>query len=58
MSAGISFGEYLVRFLKAIGVKRVYGIIGTSVVDFVDSLYEYKSEIQYVSVRQDRKSVV
>ncbi|MCE4629481.1 MAG: hypothetical protein F7C82_04305, partial [Desulfurococcales archaeon] len=57
MSAGISFGEYLVRFLKAIGVKRVYGIIGTSVVDFVDSLYEYKNEIRYVSVRHEQVAV-
>lgn len=26
--------------LKKFGVKRIYGIIGTSVVDFVDALYE------------------
>lgn len=57
MANETSFGEYLIQFLKAIGVKRVYGIIGTSVVDFVDSLYEYKDQVRYVSVRHEQVAV-
>jgi len=40
--------------LKKFGVKRVYGIIGTSVVDFVDALYDYRDEIRYISCRHEQ----
>jgi len=40
--------------LEKFGVKRVYGIIGTSVVDFVDALYDFREEIRYVSCRHEQ----
>ncbi len=40
--------------LKNFGVRRVYGIIGTSVVDFVDALYDYREEIRYISCRHEQ----
>lgn len=40
--------------LKKFGVKRVYGIIGTSVVDFVDALYDYREGIRYISCRHEQ----
>lgn len=57
MSSARSLGDYIAEFLKAIGVRRVYGIIGTSVVDFVDSLYEYRGELRYVSTRHEQVAV-
>jgi len=40
--------------MKRFGVKRVYGIIGTSVVDFVDALYDFRDEIRYISCRHEQ----
>ncbi len=40
--------------LEKFGVKRVYGIIGTSIVDFVDALYDYKESIRYISCRHEQ----
>lgn len=40
--------------LKNFGVGRVYGIIGTSIVDFVDALYDYREEIRYISCRHEQ----
>lgn len=42
----------IVRHLELMGVKRVYGLIGTSVLDFVDALKD--SGIRYVSTRFDQ----
>ncbi|MEG9193809.1 MAG: thiamine pyrophosphate-binding protein [Candidatus Methanoglobus sp.] len=42
--------------LERAGVERVYGIIGTSIVDFVDALYDYKQSIRYISCRHEQVS--
>ncbi|MEM3833077.1 MAG: thiamine pyrophosphate-binding protein [Thermoprotei archaeon] len=47
----------LCETLKTMNVKRVYGIIGTSVLDFVDILYDYKHTIRYVTVRHEQVAV-
>lgn len=36
------------------GIKRVYGIIGTSVLPFVNALYDYRGRIRYISVRHEQ----
>jgi acetolactate synthase-1/2/3 large subunit len=41
-----------VECLKKLGVKRVYGIIGTSVLDFIDALYD--ADIRYISCRHEQ----
>jgi acetolactate synthase I/II/III large subunit len=40
--------------LTAMGVKRVYGVIGTSIVGFLDGLYEARASIRYVSCRHEQ----
>ncbi|MCE4600353.1 MAG: thiamine pyrophosphate-binding protein [Desulfurococcales archaeon] len=56
--AGINrVADYIAEYLKALGVKRIYGIIGTSVVDFVDALYDRRSDLRYVSVRHEQVAV-
>ncbi|MEM0214733.1 MAG: thiamine pyrophosphate-binding protein [Archaeoglobaceae archaeon] len=35
-----------------LGVRRVYGIIGTSLIDFIDALYDFK-QIRYISCRHE-----
>ncbi|MCS6804343.1 MAG: thiamine pyrophosphate-binding protein [Acidobacteriota bacterium] len=46
--------EALVQCLKAIGTKRVYGVIGTSIVGFVDGLYDARDQIRYISCRHEQ----
>ena len=50
MDAAHSIAECMKNF----GVRRVYGIIGTSVVDFVDALYDYRDDICYISCRHEQ----
>ncbi|MEM4690669.1 MAG: thiamine pyrophosphate-binding protein, partial [Archaeoglobaceae archaeon] len=38
-----------------LGVRRVYGIIGTSLIDFIDALYDFK-QIRYISCRHEQVS--
>ncbi|WP_292319157.1 thiamine pyrophosphate-binding protein [Caldisphaera sp.] len=49
----IKLSEALVRGLINSGIKRVYGIIGTTVLNFYDALYEYKNEIKQITVRHE-----
>ena len=46
-----------VECLKRLGVKRVYGLIGTSILDFVDALYDYRDEIRFISTRHEQVAV-
>ncbi len=45
----------IVADLEKHGVSRVYGLIGTSILDFVDALND--SKIHYISTRQDQSAV-
>lgn len=47
--------ELLVSSLESYGVKRAYGLIGTSVLDLMDALS--KSRIRYVSTRHEQVAV-
>lgn len=47
--------ELLVRSLESYGVKRAYGLVGTSVLELMDALYGGK--IRYVSTRHEQVAV-
>jgi len=47
-------GRIFVECLLKAGVKRVYGVVGTSVLDFVNSLYEEREKIRYISCRHEQ----
>ncbi|BAA81525.1 putative acetolactate synthase [Aeropyrum pernix K1] len=49
--------EAIARGLVAAGVARIYGIIGTSIVDFVDALYDYRDRIDFVTTRHEQVAV-
>jgi acetolactate synthase-1/2/3 large subunit len=51
----MNVAEVVVTCLKQLGVKRVYGLIGTSILDFVDALKD--SGIRYVSTRHEQVAV-
>ena len=46
--------DALVECLKAIETQRVYGVIGTSIVGFLDGLYEARDTIRYISCRHEQ----
>ncbi|MHB8567770.1 MAG: thiamine pyrophosphate-binding protein [Nitrososphaerales archaeon] len=51
-----SVAAAVVMSLEDRGVSRVYGLIGTSILDFIDSLADSK-KIRYVSTRHDQAAV-
>lgn len=44
----------LAETLHHIGLNRLYGIIGTSVIDFIDTLYNYRDKIDFVTTRHEQ----
>ncbi|MBK5093658.1 MAG: thiamine pyrophosphate-binding protein [Actinobacteria bacterium] len=54
MSEQMTGGQALARALIKMGTSRVYGIIGTSNVAFVDALYEVKDRVRYISCRHEQ----
>lgn len=52
--AYLTGAEALVACLKAMGTRRVYGVIGTSIVGFLDGLYQARDTIRYISCRHEQ----
>jgi acetolactate synthase-1/2/3 large subunit len=46
--------QVLIEGLKAMGGRRIYGVIGTSNISFVDALYDHQDDIRYVSCRHEQ----
>ena len=49
-----STAHAIAEALKKLGVKRVYGLIGTSIVDFIDALYDHREEIRFITTRHEQ----
>jgi acetolactate synthase-1/2/3 large subunit len=54
MTQQLTGAQALARALIKMGTTRLYGIIGTSNVAFVDALYEVRDRIRYVSCRHEQ----
>ncbi len=54
MSQQLTGARALVEALLKMGTTRLYGIIGTSNVAFVDALYDVRDRIRYVSCRHEQ----
>ncbi len=50
----LSGAQMLAGCLERAGARRVYGIVGTSNIAFVNALYDKRDEIRYVSVRHEQ----
>ena len=46
--------QVLIEGILAMGGRRLYGIIGTSNMPFVDSLYDYRERLRYISCRHEQ----
>src|SRR5207237_7606717 len=53
LMAPISGGRAVVELLKAEGVRYVFGIVGSTFLDVLDTLYDDRS-IEYVNVRHEQ----
>lgn len=54
MAETMSGGQALARALVRMGAERVYGIIGTSNLGFVDAIFDVKDQLRYVSCRHEQ----
>jgi acetolactate synthase-1/2/3 large subunit len=46
--------QVLVEGMKAMGARRIYGVIGTSNIAFINALYDYQEDIRYISCRHEQ----
>jgi acetolactate synthase-1/2/3 large subunit len=46
--------QVLIEGVRAMGGRRIYGVIGTSNVAFVNALYDYRHQIRYISCRHEQ----
>jgi acetolactate synthase-1/2/3 large subunit len=53
----ITVGDLVARSFLATGITDIYGIIGTSVVDFYDKLYNYRDQIRVHTTRHEQAAV-
>jgi len=52
-----SVAGFVAEFLHRAGIPRVYGIIGTSLLDFVDAMYHYRDKVDFVTTRHEQVAV-
>jgi len=55
--AGHTVSSFIVEALRNVGVKRVYGLIGSSILDFFDALYDYRDRVRLITVRHEQSAV-
>ena len=46
--------QVLLEGLKAMGSRRIYGVVGTSNVALVSTLYDYREDLRYISCRHEQ----
>ncbi|MGE0557321.1 MAG: thiamine pyrophosphate-binding protein [Burkholderiales bacterium] len=46
-------GMAAVEALRAAGVKKVFGLMGSSTLEMYDALYDFRDEIEYIGVRHE-----
>jgi acetolactate synthase-1/2/3 large subunit len=49
--------SFITEALINLGIKRIYGLIGTSILDFFDTLYDYRDRIRLITVRHEQVAV-
>ncbi len=57
MTSEYSVAAFVAEFLHRTGIPRVYGIIGTSLLDFMDAMYHYRDRVDFVTTRHEQVAV-
>jgi acetolactate synthase-1/2/3 large subunit len=55
--ANYTVSLFTAEALRNIGVKRIYGLVGTSILDLFDTLYDYRDFIRLITVRHEQVAV-
>ena len=55
--ANSTVSSFIIDALVNLGVKRVYGLIGTSILDFFDALYHRRDLVRLITVRHEQVAV-
>ncbi len=53
----VTIAKLIAETLLINDVKRIYGIIGTSILDFIDALYDYRDRINFITTRHEQVAV-
>ncbi|MGC8949508.1 MAG: thiamine pyrophosphate-binding protein, partial [Thermoprotei archaeon] len=53
----LTVAQVLAETLKKHGTSRIYGLVGTTILDFIDTLYEYSSDINFITTRHEQVAV-
>ncbi|MEM3961402.1 MAG: thiamine pyrophosphate-binding protein [Sulfolobales archaeon] len=49
--------SYITEVLEILGVKRIYGLIGTTLLDFMDALYDHRKSIRLITTRHEQAAI-
>ncbi len=52
--ARLTVAGYIAETIARVGGGRLYGVIGTSILDFIDTVYDMQDKIQYISTRHEQ----
>ncbi len=53
----LTIAQIIAKTLHLNGVERIYGLIGTSILDFIDTLYDFRNEINLITTRHEQVAV-
>ncbi len=57
MATEYTTAQLLAETLYRAGLRNIFGIIGTSVIDFIDTLYNYQDKIRFITTRHEQVAV-
>lgn len=57
MASEYSVATFVTEFLHRADIPRVYGIIGTSLLDFMDAMYHYRDRVDFITTRHEQVAV-
>ncbi len=57
MARTLTVAKLIAEALILNDIKRIYGIIGTSILDFIDTLYDYREKIDFITTRHEQVAV-
>ncbi len=57
MPSEYTVATLVAEFLHRAGIPRVYGIIGTSLLDFMDAMYHFRDRVDFVTTRHEQVAV-
>ena len=52
-----TLAEYIVDSLYNFGLRNFYGVIGTSILDFIDTLYSRRDRVRFITTRHEQTAL-